>query len=393
MATDKRISYTMQGHKKPARNYLGKQKTVKNIPVKWKSGPKTPETELAYITKAEKNLLLKKDLHGSLKHGPNTGPDGIMSLDSQGDYTRDRSPGSASRGRSPTAQANEAHMRSILTGQKNIGQTAAVSDRTRQGAVPEWGYTPSGERKYVGSSVKGKQGWISRLLGRGNVKGTRSLKFNPTTGRYESEDEELGDIQPGFGGRILGGLGSLLTGIPIVGGVIGSAYDKGKGIFSKKPRDMTQFNELSLTPYNERKISIQNDMPMESLTMANWGNPPEEEQTFNNQNFNMALPMGSAEGGRIGYERGRVVNPGGYQGEEEGVDSIKHFIMLEQMDKLEKMIGAGLDSDGRLQAELDRLIATPTTGLGTGPDLVLPDDNPDLIPPDDMAQGGIARLL
>ena len=51
------------------------------------------------------------------------------------------------------------------------------------------------------------------------------------------------------------------------------------------------------------------------------------------------------------------------------------------MDKLEKMIGAGLDSDGRLQARLDQLIATPTTGFGTGPDLVLPDDK---------AQGGRA---
>ena len=50
----------MQGHKKPARNYLGKQKTVKNIPIKWKSGPEAPETELAYITKAEKDLILKK---------------------------------------------------------------------------------------------------------------------------------------------------------------------------------------------------------------------------------------------------------------------------------------------------------------------------------------------
>ena len=91
-----------------------------------------------------------------------------------------------------------------------------------------------------------------------------------------------------------------------------------------------------------------------------------------------------AQGGRIGYNRGRVVNPGGYQGEEEGVDSIKHFIMLEQIEKLEKMIASGLDSDGRLQASLDQLNATPTTGFGTGPDLVLPDD---------MAQGGIARLL
>mgnify|MGYP000250526609 CR=1 FL=1 len=90
MAIEKstRQHYEMQGKVK---NYLGKQKMVK-APKYWKSGPEHPETELAYITKKEKDLLLKKDLHGSLKHGPNTGPDGIMSLDSQGDYTRDRSP-------------------------------------------------------------------------------------------------------------------------------------------------------------------------------------------------------------------------------------------------------------------------------------------------------------
>ena len=62
MTIDKRMSYEMQGGKKPARNYLGKQKTVSNVPVKWKSGPDTPETELAYITKAEKDLFLSGDL-------------------------------------------------------------------------------------------------------------------------------------------------------------------------------------------------------------------------------------------------------------------------------------------------------------------------------------------
>jgi hypothetical protein len=72
----------MQGGVK---NYLGKQKTVSNVPLKWQSGSDKPSTELAYITKAEKDLLLKKDIHGSLKNGPNTGPEGIMSLDSQGD--------------------------------------------------------------------------------------------------------------------------------------------------------------------------------------------------------------------------------------------------------------------------------------------------------------------
>ena len=81
MATDKKISYEMQGGMK---NYLGKQKMVK-APLHWQSGPKHPKTELAYITKKEKDLILKKNLHGSLAKGANEGPSGIMSLNSQGD--------------------------------------------------------------------------------------------------------------------------------------------------------------------------------------------------------------------------------------------------------------------------------------------------------------------
>jgi hypothetical protein len=65
-------------------NYLGRQPEVQ-APRKWQSGPNKPATELAYITEAEKKLLLKEDIHGSLKNGPNEGPAGIMSLDSFGD--------------------------------------------------------------------------------------------------------------------------------------------------------------------------------------------------------------------------------------------------------------------------------------------------------------------
>ena len=75
-----RPDYVMQGKVK---NYLGKQKMVK-APKKWKSGPGHPNTELAYITKAEKDLILKADLHDSLSKGPNKGPSGIISLNSAG---------------------------------------------------------------------------------------------------------------------------------------------------------------------------------------------------------------------------------------------------------------------------------------------------------------------
>ena len=81
MTIDKKINYDVQGGVK---NYLGKQKEVK-APLKWQSSPDHPTTELAYITKAEKDLLIKKDLHKSLKGGVNRGPSGIMSSNGWGD--------------------------------------------------------------------------------------------------------------------------------------------------------------------------------------------------------------------------------------------------------------------------------------------------------------------
>jgi len=81
----------MQGGVK---NYLGKKKMV-TVPKNWQSGPDHPKTELAYITKAEKDLLIKKDLHNSLNGRPNRGPAGVMSLNGWGDKgdTSDRSYG------------------------------------------------------------------------------------------------------------------------------------------------------------------------------------------------------------------------------------------------------------------------------------------------------------
>jgi len=259
MAIDKAIEYKMQGGKKPARNYLGKQKTVSNVPVKWKSGPDAPETELAYITKAEKDLILKKNLHGSLKNGPNTGPDGIMSLDSQGDYTRDRSPagrqsspGGPDRSRQSQAQ-HEQHMREILTGQKNIGQTTKTGPKTRKYAVPEYVNVkqPDGtyKNKYIGSGYKsyGTPSFFGNLFSRG-APGYRGIKGMPafwgkpgfeTRGvpgqkgfGYYSDNENFGETRDAF---------------PKFGlmGLISSLAEK-----FKKPKDMSEFNELGL--YDER---------------------------------------------------------------------------------------------------------------------------------------------
>ena len=75
MSVDKKVSYEIQGGVK---NY--KPSEMVTVPKKAKSSPKHPATELAYITKAEKDLLIKKNIHNSLKGKPNKGPGGIISL-------------------------------------------------------------------------------------------------------------------------------------------------------------------------------------------------------------------------------------------------------------------------------------------------------------------------
>jgi len=113
MTTDKKISYEMQGK---VRNYLGKQKMVK-APLHWQSGPGHPKTQLAYITKPELDLILKKDFHGSLKKGPNVGPSGIMSLNDAG------------TGRSGT------EMSAAETGGTGHGMSAGEAAGHRQAAI------------------------------------------------------------------------------------------------------------------------------------------------------------------------------------------------------------------------------------------------------------------
>ena len=274
MATEKKINYEMQGNEKPARNYLGKQKTV-TVPVKWQSNPKAPKTELAYITKAEKNLLIKNDIHGSLKKGANTGPSGIMSLDSQGDYTRDRSSNNAAnapstgsnRGDTERGVRAEANLKDILTGNVNTGQTSAVSNRTRRGAMPEVAYGPDGRAKmmYAQKAAGNPQGFLGRLFSGNNKFGYRDtynktggfmgfggqndVRFNPVTQRYEFEEEETGDVKPGRGGQILGGLAGLLTGIPFVGSAIGSSIDrfKPKSYMQKQtPEELSRMRGLQM---------------------------------------------------------------------------------------------------------------------------------------------------
>ena len=168
MAVEKKIKYDMQGG---VRNYLGKQKTASNVPLRWKSGPNAPDTELAYITKAEKDLLLKKDIHGSLKNGPNTGPEGIMSLDSQGDMG-----GSEDKG------TNE-------DGSANSGKGDPDNNREQYGAVGQYSGPTSSPKdndntnreKGILSQFKGPKGTTGNINDLDDFDGPDKSAIGPTS--------------------------------------------------------------------------------------------------------------------------------------------------------------------------------------------------------------------
>ena len=238
---DKKLKAVVQGG---VDNYLGKQPQVQ-APRKWQSSPDKPATELAYITEAEKDLILKANIHGGLEGGPNMGPSGIMSLDSFGDVGGagasggDTSAGGGANegagfsgkggGESPADfSARVAKETANLQNAENI-QARDLGYNARQDIVNRT-YGPL--QKYTG-----ERGFLGNLF-----RGANKYGYTDT---YTS-GPKAGQVKPGFGGRILGGLGSLLTGIPFVGGAIGTAYDYGKGIFGRKPRDMSQFNKLGL---------------------------------------------------------------------------------------------------------------------------------------------------
>mgnify|MGYP003625096904 FL=1 len=247
MAVEKKIKYKDQrltkAQQKKAKavkqagikNFLGKQKTV-TVPKKWLSSSDHVVAELAYITPKEQKILLDADLYGSLNGQPNRGPGGIMSLQGAGDGGGSENAGTDDKGNSmgggtgPSVQAPPG-VRSNPTAPTD-GTKGTLSDpREKFDFVGNTKYGPT--QKYTGG------GFFSGA----NKYGYREVDTNPFS-------KNFGETKPGYGGRIMGGLLSLATGIPFVGGAIGSMYDKGKGLFGSKTKDMSQFNNLGL--YTDR---------------------------------------------------------------------------------------------------------------------------------------------
>tara|TARA_R100001163_G_scaffold6349_1_gene7155 strand:- start:45 stop:998 length:954 start_codon:yes stop_codon:yes gene_type:complete len=253
---DKRLTAEEKKKIKPVNqgggpNYLGKQKTV-TVPTKWLSDPDHVVAELAYITPREQKILLDANIYGSLKGKPNKGPGGIMSL--QGDLGGyDASPGGpndpgSGGGGNRVGETDKSKQRAadIMTGKVNVSSPTGMTQ----------GYTgPEGVRdsygNYVGGKYVGNRGFLGNLFSGANRYGYRDV--------YTSGAKQ-GQTKPGYFGRFLGGLGSLISGIPFVGSALGTAYDYGKGIFNVGPKDMSAYNQLSLTAPIDQKVYMPEGM-------------------------------------------------------------------------------------------------------------------------------------
>ena len=290
MAIDKKIKYEKPIVQGGVDNYLGKQPQVQ-APRKWQSSPDKPATELAYITEAEKDLILKSNIHGGLEGGPNMGPSGIMSLDSFGDVGGGGASGGdtdAGGGASQGAGTGGGGFSGRSVAEMNDPRDKAFQDRMNyekgklQNAerfqANDLGYD---ERANIANRTygplqkyTGQRGFLGNLL-RG------SNRYGYTDTYTDGPDE--GEVKPGYGGRFFGGLASLMTGLPFVGGALGTAYDYGKGIFGK-PTDMSEFNKLGLGGVNPATYDFNPNAKI-SNTSFTQGTTPTSKFNIGNEFF------------------------------------------------------------------------------------------------------------
>ncbi len=160
-------------------NYLGKQKEV-TTPIKWKSSPEHPDTELAYITEPEKQVLIALNMHGGLEDGkPNKGPNGIMSL--QGDLGGyDASPGGpdSEDGDGSGGRNDKARAANIMTGKVNVTSPSGMQTQGYRGPSPT-GRNKTGDFVYNPTAFDKAKAFYNKLPTPLNLIRNIATKFGP----------------------------------------------------------------------------------------------------------------------------------------------------------------------------------------------------------------------
>ena len=305
------------------KNYLPSEEIT--IPKKAKSSKNHPTTELAYITEAEKNLLLKKDLHNSLNGKPNKGPGGIISLNGEFDGGPDRSPGNT--GSTPStggggnnfrdnaqhtyrATVSPAQVKATQAKQEAIirdAKEAAIIKNFKATQYPM--YLPGGTAASFARNVfgtpftkAGKKRTANRRMDYINSLDPRSRKaMIDRLGLAEDEDYEENEVQYGNV--------STLTGDPLA---------MGKNIYGMDAYDVINYDGKFLEKYGQKPMK-DNDSNQPYIPINyNMGSGESKDVAVENE-YDYHLGLGGqgigrdvtlgylADGGRAGKAEGGIM--------------------------------------------------------------------------------------
>mgnify|MGYP005988624729 FL=1 len=262
-------------------NFLGKQPEV-TAPVRAQSHADSPPVQLAYITDAEKDLLVKSNIHGSMDGKPNPGPAGLPSLD---DFFN--TPGGGIGGGSTSNTGG-----SVGGG----GSSGGGSSAEDYGINPGMAVSDSGQVFQGTDSVPAP--------GQADKPGT----FVPVTDEKQKELEALAEQKQALARIGIEQaqkqqdtlLGKIKTGIV-------DGADKLKSIFSMN--ELQQFTPLMLNTIEEElnkfvELGVKNPITLRTLMMSNIaGGLFGKDQTFSDMQGNVIDP----ESVSINDETGKIM--------------------------------------------------------------------------------------
>ena len=270
MMQPKKKNFKMQGG---VRNYLGNQKQVK-APLKWQSSPNHPTTELAYITKAEKDLLVKSDLHGSLKGRVNKGPSGIMSLNGYGS-------------KDPSQNVSGAAASAAETGSKNARDRAemrAEFGRGLTGPALAPGVTPKTAQDFRNAAI---------VAGAGQRVNPGFFDSRNTISPYELSMAKASNPQVFNQIRGTGGIMGFLKSGGIFGNLLrglGQKFGLGK-TYDQPTYDMSEFSDYGIGGTPPGTLDLDPDAKIQDTSFITKNKkPPANIKTTNLNDFVMGDP-------------------------------------------------------------------------------------------------------
>ena len=168
------------------KNY--KPSKMVTVPKTAKSSPTHPTAHLAYITDAEKKLLIKKNLHGSLKGKPNRGPGGIPSL--QGDFgPGGNNPGGFEGGGGSRSDNDGSGRRDTGTGDYRVTDRRAQQEYDRNRKAREKAAKEKAEKDRIQKEID--------KYNKAQAKKTKAFKDKTMADLLAEEEDEKDDIASG----------------------------------------------------------------------------------------------------------------------------------------------------------------------------------------------------